>query len=48
MNKLTQQLIVWLVIIAIALGLVRLGYAMAEHTHSIYCDCGWSTADYEG
>ena len=44
MNKLTQQFIIWTIMLAIALGLVWLGYAAAKQVHSVHCDCGcdWS------
>ena len=44
MKRLQEQFIIWTVILAIALGLVWLGYAAAKQVHSVHCDCGcdWS------
>ena len=44
MKRLLEQLIIWTIILAIALGLFWLGYASAKQVHNTHCDCGcdWS------
>ena len=48
MPKYVQQLIVVMLMVAVAVGIFWLGYASAERVHSVHCDCGWTTADYQG
>lgn len=44
MKRLQEQFIIWIIMLAIALGLMCLGYAAAKQVHNVHCDCGcdWS------
>lgn len=44
MKRLLEQLIIWTIILAMALGFVWIGYASAKQVHNVHCDCGcdWS------
>jgi len=44
MKRLLEQIIILTIVLAMALGLVWLGYAAAKQVHNVHCDCGcdWS------